>query len=178
MAPRNNRVGQIHGNFLVESFYSTDKNSTYWNCKCLNCGQFTIRHNRYFRKDRPVPTFCIKCPKEFHANFKGYKSLSKVYLSRIKQQAKLRNLNFNVTPEFLVNLFLKQDEKCFYTNLPINFSKNQTASLDRLDSSKGYTEDNVVWCHKDVNKMKNNLSLKRFFELCRLVNEPKVPEVK
>lgn len=40
-----------------------------------------------------------------------------------------------------------------------------TASLDRIDSTKGYVEENVQWVHKDVNFMKSNLTEQRFKEL-------------
>ena len=51
-------------------------------------------------------------------------------------------------------MFLKQNKKCALTGLDIWFGistkekthgkKEQTASLDRIDSSKGYTKDNVL----------------------------------
>lgn len=50
--------------------------------------------------------------------------------------------------------------------------KLQTASLDRTDSFKGYSYDNVLWTHKTVNKMKNTFTRDRFRELCSLVCFP------
>ena len=51
--------------------------------------------------------------------------------------------------------------------IEIKFKKrhndSKTASLDRIDSSKGYTEDNIQWVHKDVNQMKMDLPEQRFF---------------
>lgn len=44
-----------------------------------------------------------------------------------------------------------------------------TASLDRIDSNRGYTQDNVQWVHKDVNKMKMDLNQQIFVELCRAI---------
>ena len=44
-----------------------------------------------------------------------------------------------------------------------------TASLDRIDSSKGYTKSNIQWVHKDINKMKSDFSMLRFLELCYAV---------
>ena len=46
---------------------------------------------------------------------------------------------------------------------------NITASLDRIDSSKGYIEGNVQWVHKRVNLMKGNMSTENFIEWCNLV---------
>jgi hypothetical protein len=41
-----------------------------------------------------------------------------------------------------------------------------TASLDRIDSSKGYIEGNLQWVHKDVNIMKMDLSQVEFIDYC------------
>lgn len=43
------------------------------------------------------------------------------------------------------------------------------ASLDRIDSSQGYIKGNVQWVHKDINKMKFDLSQDRFLELCNII---------
>jgi hypothetical protein len=44
-----------------------------------------------------------------------------------------------------------------------------TASLDRIDSSKGYIVGNVQWVHKDINFMKFTFSESRFIDLCKKV---------
>ena len=38
--------------------------------------------------------------------------------------------------------------------------------LDRIDSSKDYTLDNIQWVHKDINFMKRSLSQEAFLDLC------------
>lgn len=51
--------------------------------------------------------------------------------------------------------------------------KNRTASLDRIDSSKGYLENNVQWVHKDINWMKQDYSHEEFLQYCKLIYENK-----
>jgi hypothetical protein len=53
----------------------------------------------------------------------------------------------------------------------VNVSVEHTASLDRIDSSKGYCEDNVQWVHKDINRMKNTFDQDYFISLCKLIAE-------
>jgi hypothetical protein len=43
----------------------------------------------------------------------------------------------------------------------------QTASVDRIDSSKGYFLDNIRWVHKTINYMKMDLEDIEFLNLCR-----------
>ena len=44
-----------------------------------------------------------------------------------------------------------------WTELDMAILKNPCVlSVDRIDSSKGYTQDNIVLCTWIVNKMKNN----------------------
>jgi hypothetical protein len=115
----------------------------------------------------------------FHAEltWKGYGDISGTYFNTVKKGAEIRNLEFNITIEFMWGLFLEQDRKCALTKDIIFFAekraelKNQTASLDRIDSSKGYFEDNVQWVHKYINMVKGTMTESEFFELCKLVVE-------
>jgi hypothetical protein len=71
----------------------------------------------------------------------------------------------------LWDLYLKQERICALTGLPIKLGtvNEISASLDRIDSTRGYTLDNVQWVHKDINRMKGDLTPERFLELCQLV---------
>ena len=73
-------------------------------------------------------------------------------------------------------LFLIQKRKCALTNKILNFGKRSrsvqcTASLDRIDSKKGYENGNVQWVHKDINKIKWDYDQDYFIEMCKLVAE-------
>lgn len=101
--------------------------------------------------------------------FKGVGGLSKTHYSGIRLGAERRGIDFNVSIEFLWNLFIKQNGLCALSSVPIvllPLIKNSnvdwdviTASLDRIDNSRGYEEDNVWWVHKEANRIKNNYSL-------------------
>jgi hypothetical protein len=111
--------------------------------------------------------------------WRGTKDISGHYFACIKNGAKKRNITICITIEFLQELLEKQQYKCVVSGLPISMSRSckkkhstyseQTASLDRIDSSKGYLSNNVQWVHKDINRMKQNFSEARFLELCKLV---------
>lgn len=102
--------------------------------------------------------------------WKGFEELPGTMFYQIKRGALQRNKEFNLDIEYLWNLYLEQDKKCAYTKLDINFydCKNK-ASLDRIDSTKGYIKGNVQWIDKRVNFMKNDFSEEEFFKLCELI---------
>lgn len=107
--------------------------------------------------------------------WKGYKEISSSHFTRIKIGAKERNFEFSVTIEQVWDLFLKQDRKCALSGLELNFNSSNTlldgnASLDRIDSSKGYTIDNIQWVHKQINEMKMAQSQKGFIEFCHTIS--------
>lgn len=105
--------------------------------------------------------------------FKGYEEISGVKWNSIKHGATRRNLEFSITLEYIWKLFLKQERKCALTGVDIYFgrtnTKETTASLDRIDSTKGYIVGNVHWTHKTVNIIKMDLELSEFISWCKLI---------
>lgn len=99
------------------------------------------------------------------------------YWVSLKTGAKRRNLEFLISIEYGWQLFLNQNKKCAISNIDLNFriscsdKKSQTASLDRIDSSKGYVEGNVQWVHKKINTIKWDLDQKEFIELCYKITD-------
>ena len=96
----------------------------------------------------------------------------KKYRCHIRTSAKKRNINLNISIEYAWELFKKQNGKCSLSGMDIYFSTNNqygTASLDRIDSQKGYIEGNVQWIHKDINWMKNDFKQEDFIKYCKLI---------
>lgn len=80
-------------------------------------------------------------------------------------------LSFEITIKDAWELFVLQNKQCALTGLPLNFGKNKTASLDRIDSAIGYVKNNIQWVHKKINLMKQSLSQEEFINFCRLVSK-------
>ena len=67
-------------------------------------------------------------------------------------------------------MLIEQDFKCALTGFPIQaMNINNNASLDRIDSSRGYVEGNLQWVLAEVNMMKQHYSQNRFIEICKAV---------
>lgn len=150
---------------LVKTFIKNG--STQCKCQC-ECGRFYTLSAYAFTSGSSRQ--CKKC-----ANWKGFGEISATYWGRLIRGAHKRNLDFNLTIEYAWNLFLKQDRKCKLSDLNLSFIRNdkypasQTASLDRIDSSKGYIVGNVQWIHKDINFMKQDYDQKYFISICKMI---------
>lgn len=139
-----------------------------WSCRC-DCGQRCLISSTVLRRGKRISCGCERkkvgreCPR-----WRGAGEIPGAYLSRMKSPS--RSKSVSVEGDFLWSLFVQQKRKCALTGLDISF-EDRTASLDRIDSQKGYTRENVQWVHKDVNRMKNEFSLARFVEVCKRVAE-------
>lgn len=70
------------------------------------------------------------------------------FVLSISHRAKRYGLEFDLTIEFLEQLFAKQHGLCHWLGIPMLPSVEnrdpRRPSVDRLDNSRGYTQDNVV----------------------------------
>lgn len=101
---------------------------------------------------------------------KGTNHISLTHFNKIVAGAKNRNIHFDLTIEDITELLVQQNFKCALSGVEIyagyNLDKTQTASLDRIDSSKGYILENVQWLHKNVNMAKMALPQDDFIQMC------------
>ena len=146
--------------------------------KCRNCAN---KENFVRNKERNLINRKGYCK----AGHRGVGGLSKTQFSKFKWSAKKRNIFWddNVTLDYLWNLYEKQQGKCALSGMDIkitgeehepitnkngniNTSLDLTASLDRIDSSRGYEIGNLQWLHVRVNFMKNVFNQEEFIQIC------------
>jgi hypothetical protein len=175
-----NEIGNVYGKLIVIGRSILPKNATKkdakWKCKC-ECGN--VKHVIGYNL-RNGHTKSCGCSAYEVANknrkWKGCGELSLTFFNSFKYGALNRNLKFDVTIEYLWEIYLSQNRKCNLSGIELilpkhNKDNNKTASLDRIDSSKGYIIGNVQWIHKDINLMKMNLNQKTFINYCKLIYE-------
>jgi len=75
----------------------------------------------------------------------------------IHQSAMDRKLEFDLSFESVKGILVQ--EKCYYTGRTFEDEGIYSRSVDRIDSSKGYVDGNVVACTVDFNGKKSNLSI-------------------
>ncbi len=145
-----------------------------WECIC-DCGNKTTLVGYSLRSGKTKSCGCLKRRyKKENPCFNGYNDISGLFFAHIKHGAKLRKLKFCITLQEIWDLFIQQNKSCALTGLPLRFQSSGlktdgTASLDRIDSSKGYELGNIQWVHKDINKMKQDFPQDKFVEYCKLV---------
>jgi hypothetical protein len=163
--------GTRFNHLVVIKLGGKNKFGYFWFCKC-DCGKEISVLSSHLKRIKSCG-----CQGNFrHKNvWKGVGEISAVRFDLIKNRAKRIGLDFDLDLEFLWKKYLSQDKKCALTGKEIAFGKLKTdkwtASLDRIDSSKGYTKDNVQWVHIKINYMKSNLPQEEFIEWCNLVSK-------
>jgi hypothetical protein len=146
------------------------KQNNRWIRECPFCGS-EISHLRrnYCVHSSLTNQPCKKCSNK-NKNPAGMIGAVRVsWYNSFLKSAITRGYEWELTPEFIDAMHEEQDGQCAYSGLPIAWSDvgwDHTASIDRIDNDKGYTEDNVQLVHKDVNMMRGSLDDEKFKQLC------------
>lgn len=173
-----NLVNQKFGKLTVISQTLSRNGRKAWYCKC-DCGSDKITNTKALRTGQTTSCGCIHYSKRnFHKNWRGTENISLTFFTAVKRGAISRNIEFDITIEYIEELFIKQNKKCALSGMDLVFSqvtKNKfgvgNASLDRIDSKKGYITGNLQWVHKTINIMKNTLSQDEFINICLKISK-------
>lgn len=140
-----------------------------WCCKCSGCDA----EQAYTRKDHAKQSAvsdwqCKKCV----AKAKGFSNNmpvgdeARIY-NKFKKSAYKRGLEWRISQDEMFSGFCGV---CNLTGWPISIAyAEQTASLDRIDSSKGYVAGNIQWVHTMVNMTKNKYNEAEFIGMCKAI---------
>lgn len=131
-------------------------------------------------------TMCYKCRKEKSKNnsINRYKKMSTTEKTLYKErqvewqnsnfihnkllQSRSRaikhNWDFNLTDEILEDMFIKQNGRCYISNIPLLLQSNNwnSLSIDRIDSTEGYIINNVILVIQFINTAKNIYTMNEF----------------
>jgi hypothetical protein len=171
---------------VIKPIFKNDKESNgvfKWLCYCDpelgGCGKYKKCSTGNLKNKKVKSCGCwidIKTGPE-NPVWKGGKHIPGTFLSKYRNHAKRRCIIFDLSLEYLDDLLEKQNFKCAITGLPLSFENygykdlNCNASLDRIDSNGNYEEGNVQWVLREINMMKQSLSMEYFIRLCKLVVE-------
>ena len=157
---------------VIDGPISSKHQCLQWKVLCCKCNSFVRWMQANELMDPNSSFMCLKCSqaergkKERLANGgTEYLSINKYH--KWEKSAKRRNYEFSVSIEYLTELYLSQDKKCAITGeyLP----DLEKASLDRIDSTKGYVQGNLQWVTIQANLSKHIMSMENLYEFCKKV---------
>lgn len=145
------------------------------------------------RKSSAIRTICKECEahrsREFRKQHKNYRGSGKIKsvpeehriimsairskISQAKSNNKRTDRDFNITDQYIYELWLKQNNRCIYTNEEFVIEKyhNANLSIDKIVPDLGYVEGNIQLVCWAVNRAKGDLSHDVFLKMCGIIHE-------
>lgn len=155
--------------------------------RCARCKWHLPERSFTSRSNGAPDSYCRKCAaiqrrasaeRRYVENAKRLREDIEFFLKDRVNAAQLRardvGRSFEIDWKHLVALIEKQDSRCYWTGEHMTFSAPgapTTISIDRIQSSFGYTKENVVLCCIRANRMKADDTPSDFVWWCRRVVE-------
>lgn len=159
--------GERIGKLTIEKFVEVDsRGRNVYICKC-DCGKTVTKYSSY-TGIRSISCGCWK--------IKKYKEIPREYWYDLIRNAGRRHITFNINQKDAWKIYMKQKRKCALSGEDIVMGEN--ASLDRIDSSKDYTVDNIHWVTAEHNVSKMDFTLDRYVEMSKHVTLHKAKKSK
>jgi hypothetical protein len=160
---------------LRRSHHKDKSRDWFWMCRC-ECGLEKPVKASYLRSG--TSRQCAGCA---HEASRVRRPMPISFWTHLNYSANRRELEISITQDHILQLLEKQENKCALSGLPIEFASTEsehkagktTASVDRIDSDKGYLLENIQMVHKIVNMMKNTLSQEEFLFYCESIARTK-----
>ncbi len=166
--------GQTFGNLNVLDYEKVPnpsgkvRKTWRWRCKC-SCGNEELIHGGSLKHQDKIA--CTKCSRARAAK-KLSKDPQEVKANRLyrqyKRNAAIRDYSFSISNNLFKQII---KENCYYCGKKPQANANGLicTGMDRVDNTKGYTEDNIKSCCKVCNIMKNNMQKAEFIEHIQLI---------
>ena len=94
---------------------------------------------------------------------------AKIFLQNARKAATKRQQDFCLTVNDIVECWEQQKEICAYSGRLMTLEAGclNTVSIERIDSSIGYTVENTILVCQAINRMKSDFEFNKFYNLCR-----------
>lgn len=153
-------AGQRFGKLTVlERATERKRGQLAWRCRC-DCGGEAVDTVSALRAGARKHCGCASyLTGSASRAWRGYGEIPAKLWSQIQTNARRRGINFSVTGEAAWAAYQRQQGRCALSGVLLSLKLSAiTASLDRIESSKGYVDGNIQWLHKDVNMMKRAMT--------------------
>lgn len=158
--------------------------------KCHKCGQYLSeenfqtygkdKENRYwYRNGRDKRCKACKNKQMRNATLKYdsdtalYKLLN-VRLLGAKGRSKKCKLDFDLTLDYLLELWKTQNGLCAVSKIPMTYNWSSgriftNVSIDQINPHLGYTKENIQLVCMAVNQMKSDMSIEELYMFCEAI---------
>ena len=164
-------------------------------CNCDNCGvqfekpQSEINRNKKIGRQNFCSRTCVGLnnvknfgDRKNNYDISKHSGWKKDEFTKFRyhfRNIKSRNKEIDITIEDLKDVWEKQNGKCSYLGIELTLNSYgkikkdpiTSASIDRIDSSKGYVNGNIQWISRSVNLMKNDMSENELLKIFDLIVE-------
>ncbi len=143
---------------------------------CEVCNEPFMKENRQINrtnKNGGIHSCSRKCT-NIYLSKKNVKPMS-YNVRNAKRLSKSKGLEFNLTTEYVYELFNEQNEKCALTGVQMsivwknNIKKIDQVSIDRIDNSKGYIQGNIQLVALGINYLRNTFEINDVVEFLDLL---------
>ena len=167
-----------------------EKRNAEWNgnlLKCHICGKYLpvdkFSHTDHYPYRDNHDARCTDCKtkqmQEVREKYDDETRLAKILRTRFyaaRERAKKKGLDFDLTIEFLKELWEKQDGKCAITKLPMTFLNDNgrvytNVSIDQIEPNAGYIKKNIQLVCMAVNQLKSDLTMNEVLTICKSIVE-------
>lgn len=149
--------------------------SVMWLMRC-DCGSDqSVAAEAIVKKGRALS--CVACTNRMQggssaAGWRGFGHVTGVAFGHWRNSAAVREIEFTVTIEYIAAVYESQNGRCAVSGRELIFKRGRcipgaTASLDRIESDRGYVPGNVQLVTKDVNFAKQRMSNAELITLAR-----------
>ena len=142
-------------------------------CFSPNGGRNSIRNNR-----RNICNECNSKRQRYHdLSLSDDKKLDKCLRFRFlgaRSRALNSNIEFNITFEYIKELWNKQKGICALSNTPMTYLLKEgrtptNVSIDKIDRTKGYIKDNIQLVCMACNQIKSDLTEQEMYNFCKKI---------
>jgi len=143
---------------------------------CFKCKQ-TKAFSDFFRHSQTPDGFhswCKSCCREGNEKSRAklestIEGRATVFLRNAKNSANKRGQEFAISIADIAACWRDQSGICAYSGRPMTLQAGHlnTVSIERIDSSVGYTPANTVLVCQAINRMKSDFSFADFYDMCR-----------
>lgn len=144
-------------------------------CFSPNGGGSSVRNNR-----RNICNECFSKRQRYHdLSLSDDKKLEKCLRFRFlgaRDRSLKSNIAFNITLDYLRELWDKQNGVCALSGVPMTFLLKEgrtptNVSIDKIDRTKGYTIGNIQLVCMACNQIKSDLTEEEMYNFCKKIVE-------